>query len=513
MRPTQEIRVVRTLVAPAGPVLRALGGNDATLPPGPDLFVEGEVRATLRGSTLELAAHRAPIPYFGWFFGPPLGRDVRRRLHHLAAVLDSQASGEAAPPPPRRAFWAPPAALSPDQAATMATLAFVLAVTGYAGSLLTQAIDPIARSFGTSDFQLGVLTGFTRVGALVALVGSALADRRGRRLMILVATGLAAAASLASAVAPSVLVLGVMQVLVRGSVNLTSIVCFIAATEEAPEGGRAWTLAVTGLAGSFGFVLGAALLPVTDLAPWAWRLLFAVGGLGLFFLPGISRRLGETRRYVEIAARTQRRGRVREVVDPIYGGRFLLLAGAAFLLNLFFAPSSQFTNRYLANERGFSGTGITLLRAVTQSIPALVAVYVGGRLAESRGRRPAAIGGVVVMSVTTAGFFLLGGPVLWAMLLASTAAAALAGPSLAAFNTELFPTEVRGTAGAALLVFGVAGSVVGLVAAGALSDPLGGIGPAVALTAAAPLLAAVALFPRLPEARGRELDEISPPEV
>ncbi len=102
---------------------------------------------------------------------------------------------------------------------------------------------------------------------------------------------------------------------------------------------------------------------------------------------------------------------------------------------------------------------------------------------------------------------------LWAMLLVSTAAGALAGPALAAFNTEMFPTEVRGTAGAALLLCGVTGSVVGLVVAGALSDPLGGIGPAVAVTAMAPLVAAVLLLPRLPEARGRKLDEVSPPEV
>ena len=331
--------------------------------------------------------------------------------------------------------------------------------------------------------------------------------------MILAATALGATASLISAVAPSFWAFGAMQVLVRGAVNLTGVVCFIAATEEAPEGARAWTLAMTGLAGTAGFVAGAILLPVTDLAPWAWRVLFGLGGVGLLLLPGIARRLPESHRYSALAARTSQRGRLREVVDPLYGGRFVVLALAGFLLNMFFAPSSQFTNRYLANERGFSAAGITLLRAMTQIGPALVAVYVGGRIAESKGRRPAAIGGVIAMAATTAVFFTMGGPILWFMLLASTAAAAFAGPSLAAFNTELFPTEVRGTAGAALLGCGVAGSVVGLVVAGSLSEPLGGIGPAVALTAIAPVIAAVALFPRLPEARGRELDEISPPEV
>ena len=59
----------------------------------------------------------------------------------------------------------------------------------------------------------------------------------------------------------------------------------------------------------------------------------------------------------------------------------------------------------------------------------------------------------------------------------------------------------------------VIGAVAGLLTAGFLSESLGGIGRAVALTDIAPFIVAVALIPFLPEARGRDLDDVSPSEA
>src|SRR5205814_4122576 len=92
-------------------------------------------------------------------------------------------------------------------------------------------------------------------------------------------------------------------------------------------------------------------------------------------------------------------GRVAEVVDRNYRGRFAIMCATGFLLNLFLAPQSQFTNRYLRDNRRFSGFGILILRAVTQAVPAFVAAYAGGELAESRGRRPVARWGLIVGSL------------------------------------------------------------------------------------------------------------------
>ncbi|HVE90751.1 MAG TPA: MFS transporter [Actinomycetota bacterium] len=515
----QVVRLSENLTAPAERVLAVTGGS-----PGrtewmlPASIVEPVLaRATVAGdgggARLDLEARVSlDLPYFGFLFRRAVRRHIRRQLAHEAACVGARLEDRPEPSEPGRPKWAPPEAMSAHQARALATLGFVLAVTGYCGSLLTQAVDPIAHTFGADDAALGVATAATRVGTLLALAGGILADRIGRRRLVIAATVCACAASLASALAPSLAVLGALQVLVRGGVNLATVVAFIAVTEEAPEGGRAYALAAAGLAGSLGFVLGALLLPVAQLGSEAWRALFAIGGLGLLLVPGLSRRLTESSRFAQLVRR-EVRGHAGEVVDRIYGGRFALLAATGFLLNMFFAPTSQFTNRYLSVERGYTETGILLLRAATQALPALIAVWAGGRVAESRGRRPAAIAGLLVMAVTDAIFFLTSGFTLGVTLLVSTAAAALAAPALASFNTEMFPTEVRGTAGGSLLIASVAGSVAGLLLAGYLAGPLGSIGRAIALTAVAPLLVGLFLIPHLPEAKGKALDEISPPEV
>ena len=163
--------------------------------------------------------------------------------------------------------------------------------------------------------------------------------------------------------------------------------------------------------------------------------------------------------------------------------------------------------------RGFSGFGILVVRAVAQAIPALFAAYAGGQLAEARGRRPLARWGLIMGASLNAMFFLFGGPALWLFFALGTVGIGLAGPSLSAFTTELFPTEVRGTAGAGLTITAVMGSATGLLLAGYLATPLGSIGRSVAVMAVGPIIVATVLIRFLPEARGMLLDDVSPSEV
>ena len=84
-------------------------------------------------------------------------------------------------------------------------------------------------------------------------------------------------------------------------------------------------------------------------------------------------------------------------------------------------------------------------------------------------------------------------------------------PALGAFSGELFPTEIRGTANAFLLVAGVLGSALGLVLSGILSDSWG-LGPAIAVLGI-PSALACGLLLRLPEPAAHTLEEVSPSEA
>jgi MFS family permease len=204
---------------------------------------------------------------------------------------------------------------------------------------------------------------------------------------------------------------------------------------------------------------------------------------------------------------------VREVFDRAYGARFLLLGLAAFLTNVFSAPSSQLSNRYLTHAHDFSNSDVAFFRVVTAGVPGLVGVILASRLAESRGRRPVTVVGLLVATVFQGAFFLAGGPLLlWITPVIAIVAAACAGLALGTLDAELFPTEVRGTSSGFLLVSGVAGSAVGLVLATQLKDVVGGLGPAIAVCGIASLVAAIFVVPRLPETADRRLDEVSPSE-
>jgi MFS family permease len=450
------------------------------------------------------------LPFWQWIIAPLVRRSVFRGLEHMAEIIAARATGTTEPKPARRPFWAPPDRMTSAQAVSIATICAVLATTTYGGSLFTHTIDYVARSFDTNDATLGSVLALTRIGTLIGLVGSFLADKRGRRLILAISTAAVLTSAALSALAPNLMTFAALQVISRGFVNLAAVVGFISTTEEASEGGRAYMLAIASIASGAGFALGALLLPLADLAGEAWRALFALNVFGLLMIPAILRNLPETARFSAMAKRPSRESRAPGL--QIYGSRFVVVAATGFLISVFAAPASQFTNRYLAAEHGYSGLGILILRFFTQGVPALVAVWVGGRVAESAGRKPVAARATLLMAITTALFFLTSGPVLWVMLLVSTVAGAVSGPSLAAFNTELFPTEFRGRAGGALLVVAVAGSAVGLVIAGSLAEPLGSLGASTAITAIGPFVVALFLIRLLPEARGRLLDELSPPQ-
>jgi MFS family permease len=396
--------------------------------------------------------------------------------------------------------------------ARLAAIAVVAAAASFCGALFTQNGDAVTETFARSDSDLGWALAISRIGVLVSLVAASLSDRFGRRRTLITCVIGAALANAFTAGAPSFASFTVAQLFTRAFVNAVLVIAGLAAVEDAPEGARAYALSLFGLAFGLGFSLSVVLLPLADLGDDGWRIAFAASALVVLIVPSLRTHLRETTRYARLEARAVERGRVREVFDRRYGSRFVLLGLAAFLTSLFSAPSSQLTNRYLRREHDFLNSEVALFRTVTAGVPGVVGVVLGGRLAESRGRRPVTIAGLVIAAVFQMSFFLTGGWLLWIAPMIAIVAALAGGLALGALDTELFPTEVRGTSNGFLLVCGVAGAAVGLVLATSLTDTVGGLGPAIAICGVAPLAAALLVVPRLPETADRRLDDISPSE-
>jgi MFS family permease len=457
---------------------------------------------------------RLGIPFFGWFFWPFVRVMLRRQRAYALARLHHALDGGPEPKPPKGIPVLPTVAFSNAQAQVLATASAAVAIVGFSGALFGQLADPISESFHTSDATLGVALALTRIGAIPALFVTALADRRGRRRSVLIGLAGTAAASAVSAVAPTLAVFTTAQVFQRGFGIATATVAAIVVIEEAPDGARAYAASMLALAGGFGFSFAVIALLFADTGDQGWRIAYVFAAMTILLLPLVARHLVEGERYEKLASRADiARGKLRELFDSRYGRRFILLAFIGFLTNVFNAPSSQLMNKYLTDDRDFSNSSVALFRTVTTAIPGLIGLLVGGRLAEAKGRKPVAFVGLFFATTAQMWFFLSGGVSMWVTSAVSVLAAGAGGIALGTMDAELFPTELRGTSNALLTIITVCGSAAGLIAAGALSDPVGSLGSAIALCGIATLLAVFLFLPRLPEPGRRTLDDVSPSEA
>ena len=477
--------------------------------------IEGTADATMTVTAdgqVDLHVERAPrLPYFWWVTTPSLWWERRRGLVRASGILQGRPVAAVRRGKVRAG---PPVPFSEEQAVHLVTVSALLAIATFGGSLFTQNLDYIGDSFHSSDRALGIALAVARVGVVVALLAGAAADRSGRRRVLLVSTVGIGVVSGLSALAPNLALFTIPQVVSRGLFNASISIAAISVVENAPERARAYALGMLTLASNAGFAIGTLLLPLSDLGEGAWRIHYALVAASLVLVPGMARRLKESRRFEAISAeQRQHPAAVREITRGRYGRRFFALAAFVFLLQIFIAPAAQFSNRYLRRDRGFDGLDITIFRVATTSVTALFGILVGSRLAETKGRKPIAIGFGVAGLLASMTFYTTSGWPLWTAATIGAVVGAMAAPAISSFSSEMFPTTLRARAHALLLVAGVTGSAVGLVSTGFLRDPLGGLGRTIALLGIVPILATVLLLPRLPEASLSTLDEVSPPDV
>lgn len=500
-------RVVNHLVvddAQLATLRRPRRGVVAEAPDGTDAFTQddGPMRRYRRALEVddprpdgrrpvrEVVEFSVGVPYWGWLFVLPLRAHLRRR----------EPPDPAAPVDRPSPWWAPPDRLDPRGAAVLGLLCTLAVVGGYLGTLITQTITFAADQFDADDRAQGATLAAVRVGVLLALVVVAAADRRGRRILLVGTAAAAVAVAATGALAPSLAWLGLSQTVARGLSTALALLIGIVAAEELPAGSRAYGVSVLALTAALGSGMCVWFLPLADLGPDGWRLLYLLPLLSLPLIAGVGRRMPESRRF---------RANAGHDPTPLDAARLRLLAVAGFLGSLFLAPASQFQNEFLRTERDFSAARISLFTILT-STPGGIGVAVGGRLADVRGRRLVGAVGLVGGTVLTVAFYLSTGWALWATSTIGSMIAAATVPALGVYGPELFPTSKRGRANGIVTVVGVAGSSVGLLAAGYLSDGLGSLGAAMVVLAAGPLLLAVLVLVRFPETAQRELEELNP---
>ena len=450
----------------------------------------GDDRWTVR----ERTRYRLAIPVWGWLFQVPIRRALRARQ------------------PGFDYWWAPPDRLDAHPATVLGLLAAVQLVDGYLGTVLTQTVTFAADEFGHGNFAQGLVLGLVRFGVLITLAAGVVADRRGRR-GVLLATGIAGCLFTAlGGLAPGLWFVGATQLVARGLSTALGVLIVIIAAEEMPARSRAWAASVLVLAAGLGSGMAVWVLPIADVDPRGWRAVYLAALLGVLVVVWAGRRLPETTRFTSHIDDAPATVHTPDVLER-RRRRLVLLASSAFLLAMFLAPASGFQNDFLKDERGFDATRVTIFTLVT-STPAGIGVLIGGYMSETTGRRRVAAVGLVSGTVLATAAFFVSGPALWLFTLGGVVFGALAVPALAVYGPELFGTHDRGRANGVIVVIGVAGSAVGLLVAGFLSDRWGGeLGPALALLAIGPLAVAALVITVYPETAGLELEDLNPEDA
>jgi predicted MFS family arabinose efflux permease len=479
-----------------GPAAQAPGGHPVHLS-ARNLPVAADGVLRLRDGRHRVS-YRLPIPYFGFLWAPWVARRARE-------IERAAAAGE--PLPRDTPWWAPPETLSARASEALAALCLITMLWSYGGgtlSLLSLTLPYAADAYSVDNSGLATGLAVVRAGVLLALLLGPLADRFGRRRLVIGAASAHCVLAAALGLAPSFETYVAGHVLLRCIDTALAIAIAVLVAEIVPAGSRATALSLVGLAAGGGIVLAVCSMPLAAAGRGGFASVYLLQLVALPFILHAARHVSESPRFLRHAEEPHR---YREVLRGIYRRRLFLIGAAAFLAAAFTAPTLEFTTRYLDDEHGFSAFEIVVFLAVT-GLPSFPMLLLGGRLADIASRKAVGVPLVGASALAYAGFYLASGWLIWPFALAGAMLGSAGGAALAPYASELFATRMRSEAQTLTLAMGVIGSVVGLGVVGVLSDPLG-LGPSISLLAVLPLLGAAVVAVAFPETTRRELEETS----
>jgi MFS family permease len=365
----------------------------------------------------------------------------------------------------------------------------------------------IADKVGLSGTSLGIGLAIIRLASLGSLPLVGVADRFGRRRMILTVTIIGLALTVAAAASPGFWWFVVIFAFGRPLLSATNALAEVMAAEE--TGARDRAAAVALIAAGYGVGAGISAI-VHSLASGSlgFRGIFALTVVPLLVVVAVRGWVEEPSRFTLAEAAAEHPTPVLGAVGPRFRGRVIVLALIAFAISVVTGPANSFVFLYAQDVVHMAGY-LTALMVGAAGVAGLFGLLAGRWLADRVGRRPTCAFAMVAITVT--GTFAYSGSrlALFVGYLLGVLSGSLLAPGIGALLTELFPTSVRASVAGWWLTAGVLGAVVGLVAFGAVADVGNRFAAAAALTFL-PATVAAALFWLVPETRGREPEALWP---
>ena len=381
-------------------------------------------------------------------------------------------------------------------------------------SLFSLALKQIQADLLIPEAQLGELGAIVRLGALPAFLFGVLADRLGRRRVLLFTIIGYTALTGATAFAQDARTFVVLQFLARMFAVGELIIAYVVIAEELDPETRGWGVgALTALA-ACGSGLALALFGLVDFLPMGWRTLYLVGLVPLAMAAWMRRTLPETNRFTaraEAAEAASHESFLQPLINLVrmYPTRIISICAVIFLFHFSHEAAGFFGPKYLQEEHGWLPWHYSLM-GIFGGFIGVVGGPFAGRLSDRFGRKLVAGVFLTANPLLVVAFYQLFGwplvPIWIAMVFSGMATAVI----MNILSNELFPTSYRSTASGTRVVFATLGGALSLVAESLLFGVLGSHGSALSLMVLGALAAPFLIAWLLPETAGRALEEISP---
>lgn len=417
---------------------------------------------------------------------------------------------------------------------------------GYDTGVISGAILFIRDAFSLSSTAQEIVVSAVLIGAVIgASVSGILADKYGRRIMIIVASIIFGVGAIFTALTPEVYSLIAGRIVVGIAIGMASFIAPLYIAEVAPYNIRGALVSLNQLAITIGIVVS--YLVDFVFAPsggWRWMLGLAVVpsiilGVGMYFMPysprwllskGFSDRakdvlekirgttlVGDEIAEIKSSLAAERESKWSDLLDPAIRRALIIGIGLAIFQQLTGINTVIYYAPTILLFAGLQSAAVSILATAGIGVINVLLTIVAILLIDRIGRRPLLIGGLVgmVISLMLLGLsFALPGlssslgilAIISLMLYVGSFAIGL-GPVFWLMISEIYPLKIRGRAMSTATVVNWGMNLVVAITFLSLIQLLGTPGT-FWLYGIISIIAIIFVYFRVPETKGRSLEEI-----
>ena len=355
---------------------------------------------------------------------------------------------------------------------------------GYDTGVISGAILFIRKDFSLTQVQVEVVISCVLVGALLgAIVGGILADRYGRRRVIIATATLFVVGAIETALSPTITLLIAGRIIVGAAIGVASFTTPLYISEVSPIKIRGRLVSINQVALTSGIVISYLVdYSLVDVQGWRWMfglaaIPAAILAIGMYFLPEsprwlVSKNLIDSAKNVLIRIRGNKdvnaeleeiqkslavkSGGWRDLFTPLIRPALIVGVGLAILQQITGINTVIYYAPMIFEFTGIKSASASILATVGVGLVNVVMTVVALMLVDRIGRRPLLLiglsGMIVGLGVLGLAFFLpgLSGSLGWiaeiSLMLYVGAFAVGLGPVFWLLISEIYPLKIRGVA-------------------------------------------------------------------